>query len=67
MPYAIRPHSHCRCCFKALGANNTHTRPDGFCDAICFAAATTLSEQALEIWRDTAWKLDLSPLARAVT
>jgi len=53
---------------KPLPIDNIHNRlrPVGYCDVICFAAGQLLSQEALKIWRQNAWKLDVNPM-RPVT
>ncbi len=59
---------NCLCCMKPLPIDNIHNRlrPVGYCDVICFAAGQLLSQEALKIWRQNAWKLDVNPM-RPVT
>lgn len=51
----------CRCCQKPLSDRATLGE---FCDAICYAAAKTLSSQGLKIWRLACWRLDIAPTSR---
>jgi len=59
----------CLCCRKPLSeahrkqggfSGKANTLPD-YCDSICFAAHTTLSEFAIKAWRSMCWRLDVSP------
>lgn len=64
MPKSFQPAIHCRCCRKPLSVSHTDSgrkHPDGCCDAVCAAALSTLTPEALRIWRGWAWKLDLNP------
>lgn len=58
----------CHCCRASLPVQQRrgYNLLDEYCDVICFAAANTLTRQALVIWRANAWKLDAGP-KRAVT
>lgn len=60
----------CLCCDRPL--SDAHRRQNGsghgvnkipdYCDGICYAAHTTLTEAALIFWRASCWRLDLNPV-----
>lgn len=52
---------NCLCCLKPFGGNRTVLSPAGYCDVICYAAASLLTASALKLWRESCWKLDVSP------
>jgi hypothetical protein len=54
--------SPCACCGKLIGAYRERMHPQGYCDAVCFAAHHTLSALAFKIWRANCYKLDVGPI-----
>lgn len=56
---------NCPCCAKCLtsisGPGKPRRQIGDYCDIVCYAAAHTLTRDALLIWRGMCWKLDVSP------
>lgn len=55
---------NCRCCRQRVSAHREGLLAE-YCDVVCFAAATTLTPHALELWRRGIARLSMpSSLAR---
>lgn len=55
----------CRCCGKGIPDRSRATDIGPYCDVVCVAAFNSLSPNALKIWRQLCYRLDISPMRGA--